>query len=305
VLAALAMFLLSCVCVSLLLGAAFSVGNTYNIPIISSVLRHIENKTQDHMKDYTQRNLRFLAQEVGTMKADLYQVQQIGQRVSKMLSIPINTENTISVNKECIANVSNTPSNPSMPHIGGPLITDQASDALSFEHLTLDIKQFRSTILEQRDFFDTSEAIMTYQKEGVSNFLKLENPVKNVSMSSLFGWRIDPFTGQKALHNGVDFTAAEGTEILAAADGVVSHVESHPAYGLVVELDHGQNIMTRYAHTSKILVKPGDLIKKGQLIALIGSTGRSTGAHLHFEVLRNGAAENPIPFLHQHYISKR
>ena len=259
------------------------------------------------MKDYTQRNLQFLAQEVGNMKADLYQVQQIGQRVSKSLSIPVNTESAYNTGSECLQSLPNNTSKMkfSDTHVGGPLITNQSHTEFSFETLVMDIKQFRSTILEQRDFFDTSEAVINYQKNGVSNFLKLDTPVKNISISSLFGWRQDPFTGQKALHNGVDFTAPEGTQILAAADGVVSHTEHHPSYGLMLEIDHNNDITTRYAHTSKLLVKTGDLIKKGQNIALLGSTGRSTGAHLHFEVLINGVAQNPIPFLHQHYTSKR
>ena len=99
------------------------------------------------------------------------------------------------------------------------------------------------------------------------------------------------------MHTGLDFPAEPGTPILAAAGGVVLSAEPHPQYGLLVELDHGNGLVTRYAHTSKMLVKPGDLVKRGQAIAAVGNTGRSTGPHLHFEVLVEGVQQNPARFL--------
>jgi murein DD-endopeptidase MepM/ murein hydrolase activator NlpD len=116
-------------------------------------------------------------------------------------------------------------------------------------------------------------------------------------MGSAFGWRIDPFTGRSALHTGMDFQADAGTPILAAAGGVVVTQEYHPEYGNMVEIDHGNDLVTRYAHSSRVLVKKGDLVKRGQKIAEVGTTGRSTGAHLHFEVLSQGVPQNPEPFL--------
>jgi murein DD-endopeptidase MepM/ murein hydrolase activator NlpD len=113
----------------------------------------------------------------------------------------------------------------------------------------------------------------------------------------MFGWRIDPFTGRSALHTGLDYQAGHGTPILAAAGGVVVTQEYHPAYGNMVEIDHGNDLITRYAHASKTLVKKGDLIKRGQKIAEVGTTGRSTGAHLHFEVLVQGIPQDPQKFL--------
>jgi murein DD-endopeptidase MepM/ murein hydrolase activator NlpD len=116
-------------------------------------------------------------------------------------------------------------------------------------------------------------------------------------LGSLFGWRIDPFTGRSALHTGVDFQADFGTPILAAAGGVVVTQEFHPEYGNMIEIDHGNDLITRYAHASKTWVKKGDLIKRGQKIAEVGSTGRSTGKHLHFEVLVQGIPQDPLKFL--------
>ena len=124
-----------------------------------------------------------------------------------------------------------------------------------------------------------------------------QQPVAVGILGSVFGWRIDPFTGVSALHTGLDFQAEKGTPILAAAGGVVVVDEFHPAYGNMIEIDHGNNLVTRYAHASKTFVKKGDLIKRGRIIAEVGSTGRSTGAHLHFEVLVQGIPQDPQKFL--------
>jgi murein DD-endopeptidase MepM/ murein hydrolase activator NlpD len=124
-----------------------------------------------------------------------------------------------------------------------------------------------------------------------------QKPVQTGHLGSSFGWRIDPFTGRSALHTGLDFQADPGTAILAAAGGVVVTQEMHPAYGNMVEIDHGNDLITRYAHASRVWVKKGDLIKRGQKVADVGTTGRSTGPHLHFEVLVQGVPQDPQKFL--------
>jgi murein DD-endopeptidase MepM/ murein hydrolase activator NlpD len=116
-------------------------------------------------------------------------------------------------------------------------------------------------------------------------------------VGSPFGFRIDPITGRSALHTGLDFPADIGTPIVAAAGGVVVVHDLHPAYGNMVEIDHGNNLITRYAHASKVHVTKGDIVKRGQQIAEVGSTGRSTGPHLHFEVWVSGVVQDPSRFL--------
>jgi murein DD-endopeptidase MepM/ murein hydrolase activator NlpD len=116
-------------------------------------------------------------------------------------------------------------------------------------------------------------------------------------LGSAFGWRIDPVTGTSALHTGLDFPAETGTAIYSAAGGVVVTQEYHPQYGNMVEVDHGNDLITRYAHASRVFVKKGDLIKRGQKLAEVGTTGRSTGPHLHFEVLVQGVPQDPQKFL--------
>jgi murein DD-endopeptidase MepM/ murein hydrolase activator NlpD len=122
-------------------------------------------------------------------------------------------------------------------------------------------------------------------------------PVESGYISSLYGQRTDPFDGDQASHHGIDFAGAPGTEVLAVADGIVSHTGSDGGFGRLVEVTHGNGYVTRYAHNAKLLVKPGQTVKRGDSIALMGSTGRSTGTHLHFEVLRHGRTINPLSFV--------
>ena len=124
-----------------------------------------------------------------------------------------------------------------------------------------------------------------------------QRPIADGHLGSDFGWRIDPITGRSALHTGLDFQADSGKAIHAAAGGVVVVQEFHSAYGNMLEIDHGNDLVTRYAHSSVVNVKKGDLVRRGQKIAEVGSTGRSTGAHLHFEVLVRGVPQDPQKFL--------
>jgi murein DD-endopeptidase MepM/ murein hydrolase activator NlpD len=116
-------------------------------------------------------------------------------------------------------------------------------------------------------------------------------------VGSPFGFRIDPITGRNALHTGLDFPAEVGTPIRAAAGGMVSSADWHPAYGNTLIIDHPNGLQTLYAHNHQVLVKRGDLVKRGQVVATVGNTGRSTGSHLHFEVLVNGVPQDPARFL--------
>ena len=122
-------------------------------------------------------------------------------------------------------------------------------------------------------------------------------PIQGAELVSTFGNREDPFTGRRAFHAGLDFAAGHGTTIRAAAGGVVAYAGFRPDFGWVVEVEHGNGLTTRYAHASKLLVKTGAVVTPGDAIAAVGSTGRSSGPHLHFEVLRNGEAIDPRRYL--------
>ncbi|HEY0164476.1 MAG TPA: M23 family metallopeptidase [Sphingomicrobium sp.] len=125
-----------------------------------------------------------------------------------------------------------------------------------------------------------------------------DKPVKSgAAFTSAFGVRSDPFRGGAAMHPGIDLSGASGTPIYATADAVVQRSEWANGYGNLVELNHGRGIQTRYGHLSRSMVRSGQRVKRGDLIALMGSTGRSTGSHLHYEVRIDGKAVNPIPFM--------
>lgn len=122
-------------------------------------------------------------------------------------------------------------------------------------------------------------------------------PVDSVSLTSSFGTRADPFNGHRRMHQGVDIPGPLGTPIYATADGVVQRAEWANGYGNLVEINHGNGLETRYGHMSKLIAQPNERVRRGQLIGLMGSTGRSTGSHLHYEVRIAGNAVNPIPYI--------
>ncbi|GHH55209.1 peptidase [[Pseudomonas] boreopolis] len=140
-------------------------------------------------------------------------------------------------------------------------------------------------------------ASLMFDHQLEQNAVPSRTPIKNSYITSGFGRRADPFSGGAAEHKGIDFHANVGDPVLAVADGVVSFSGIRSGYGNVVEVDHGNGYVTRYAHNSRLVVKVGDLVRAGQQIAKAGSTGRSTGAHVHFEVWKDGRVMNPRKFL--------
>jgi len=122
-------------------------------------------------------------------------------------------------------------------------------------------------------------------------------PVENISLSSDFGNRSDPFNGHKRMHQGIDIRGPLGTPVYATADGVVTRAQWANGYGNLVEINHGNGLETRYGHLSRLIAQPNERVRRGQLIGLMGSTGRSTGSHLHYEVRIAGNAVNPLPYI--------
>ncbi len=243
-------------------------------PGFAPVARLVHQDQVNTQDAYMRANLDAMARKLGEMQARMVQIDSLGERVAGLAGLS--------------ATEFKTP-----PGAGGALV---ASRDLSMDELmgALDLIDQRSgsrvdwlTVVESRLFDQKIQRTM----------VPTEQPVEGVSVGSPFGFRIDPITGRSALHTGLDFPAETGTPILSAAGGLVVVQEYHPAYGNMVEIDHGNDLMTRYAHASKVFVKKGDLVKRGQKIAEIGSTGRSTGPHLHFEVWVSGVPQDPQRFL--------
>ena len=174
---------------------------------------------------------------------------------------------------------------PQQPAMGGPF---EAADSAAAEADLRADTQFRSLFMTWKKL-DTLE-------HGVIAIPSAQ-PVEHLAFTSNYGIRSDPFRGTAAMHAGVDIPGPVGTPVYATADGMVDRAERAGGYGNMIELDHGKGIQTRYGHLSKILVEAGTRVHRGQLIALMGSTGRSTGPHLHYEVRLDGHAVNPVPFL--------
>ncbi|WP_236987296.1 M23 family metallopeptidase [Marinagarivorans cellulosilyticus] len=181
------------------------------------------------------------------------------------------------------------------PALGGP---SEELDNHNFEVATfMDMIDELSFKIEDRQHqLQTLEALMANQKVEESIFVA-GRPITKGYLSSRYGRRTDPFSGRVAWHAGVDFAGKDGSDIVAVAAGVVTWSAERYGYGNLVEINHGNGFTTRYAHCKENLVKIGDVVKKGQLIALMGSSGRSTGPHVHFEVYKHGRAVDPASYI--------
>ena len=243
-------------------------------PVVGTLLRLVVKGEFEQRDRFMRENLDALARKLGEMQAKLTQLESLGERVSGLAGV--------------------NPSEIKMkPGQGGALVSGRP---LSMEELQATLADLDRLTDQRTDLMTVMESRLFDQK--IRNMMvPTQQPVTAGNLGSLFGWRIDPFTGRSALHTGLDFQADQGAPILAAAGGVVVTQEFHPAYGNMIEVDHGNDLMTRYAHASKTFVRRGDLIKRGQKIAEVGTTGRSTGSHLHFEVLVQGIPQDPQRFL--------
>jgi len=185
------------------------------------------------------------------------------------------------------------------PALGGPLSVggQYALDSLFAEDdLQAQMSMFASRLSDSEQQLEVLQDLLAQRRLNEQS-IPSGRPVEWGWVSSPFGWRTDPFTGKPAMHHGIDYAGKEGSNILAVASGVVTSVAVRTGYGQTVELTHADGYLTRYAHNKDILVEPGDVVSKGQAIALMGSTGRSTGPHVHFEVYKHGRAVDPASYV--------
>ncbi|CAN4275597.1 Peptidase M23 [Methylophilaceae bacterium] len=235
----------------------------------------------------SQVHLDAYAKELGELQARIMRLDAQNQRLAKLAG----------ENEKKIVN------NPNLkPHgglqldgRGGPLVQSHAMSEAELKAAILELTE----AVNGRDEYMSSIEAKILQKSVLKDMLPNSSPIYAAFNSSSYGWRIDPFNGNKAFHEGLDFTANSGTAIRAAADGIVSTSERTPDYGNIVKIDHGSGLETRYAHASKLLVKPGERVIKGQIVAQVGSTGRSSGPHLHYEIRLNGNALDPRKYLNK------
>jgi len=223
-------------------------------------------------------HLNALAQRLGHMQAELLRLNALGQRLVRMANLD-KREFDFSIE----------------PAMGGPEASYGLS-SLAVPDFVKALENVSGQIERKSERLSALESTLIDKKLHAAVY-PAGWPTDGGWVSSGFGLRSDPFTGRTALHSGVDIAARLGSPILALGDGIVTYAGQRQGYGLIIEVTHTSGLVTRYAHTSAVLAKPGDRVKKGQKIALVGTSGRSTGPHLHIEVLRNGQATNPISFL--------
>jgi murein DD-endopeptidase MepM/ murein hydrolase activator NlpD len=257
-------------------------------PIVSQLVRPVVRDEFAQRDRFLRENLDAMAQKVGEVQAKLIRLEAMGERVSTAAGVKPDE-------LKALPKAPAAPVATARGGLGGPFVPATGKGAMSLEQLggmldSLDVEADQRTdvftLVESRLLESRLAALM------IPNTRPVDGPI-----GSGFGFRADPFSGRPALHAGLDFPIESGTSVQAAAGGVVQSTAFHPDYGNLVEIDHGNGLVTRYAHNSKVLVKAGELVKRGQAISQVGSTGRSTGPHLHFEVLVEGVPQDPVKFL--------
>lgn len=185
-----------------------------------------------------------------------------------------------------------------LPPSGGPSSTTSEISKKSFAQLLVEITQLENSLNHEENQLQMLESLTLGHHIENTRYLS-GRPITKGWLSSYFGLRKDPFNGRAAMHKGIDFAGKEDGDIIATASGVVSWSDDRYGYGQLIEINHGDGLKTRYGHNKKLLVSVGDVVTKGQVIAKMGSTGRSTGPHVHYEILHNDKQINPLKFVYR------
>lgn len=247
------------------------------LPFVADRIKAVALASNQDTDRVQRANIDALAIKLGQMQAHLTRLDALGERVAQLTGAKIQDLN-----------------NARLGGRGGSL--DPSARGLDAKELQNEIDALAARIDRRTEQLQLVESDYV-SKRVRSKLLPNSTPMPDSFMGSAFGSRIDPFTGRVARHEGIDFGAPFGSPIHSAGGGVVVASEAHPTYGQMIDIDHGNQIVTRYAHAQKLLVKQGDIVKQGQVIAEVGSTGRSTGPHLHFEVRVDGEAVDPRKYL--------
>ena len=238
-----------------------------------------QRQTLGQLNNRTDEELRALTIRLAEMQARLVRLDALGERLVDIAGIP---------SDEFDFSAPMAIGGPELPEEGSLAYTAPSfTDALTDLAVTLDRREQQLTILER-----LMDSRRTASKTELSG-----RPIRRGWLSSRFGQRTDPFSGRLTAHRGVDFAAKDGADVIATGAGVVTFAGTRWGYGNLVEVNHGNDLSTRYAHMKEILVEAGDIVRAGDVIALVGSTGRSTGPHVHYEVLKNGRQVDPTPYV--------
>jgi murein DD-endopeptidase MepM/ murein hydrolase activator NlpD len=272
-------FLLVCVATAGLYWLTLRYAAEIRLPVLQQLVLSANQAEAERGRAFVQQNLNAMAVKLGEMQAQLTRLDALGERLSSLAGFRPQEFRFSEA-----------------PGLGGAAPTLMPPQNLSLPDFSDKLAAVARSVETRNDMMGVLEAQL-FEQAVKKKMLPTMMPVKAPYNASAFGRRVDPFTGQWAMHEGIDFLADAGSPIAAAAAGVVVYAGLHPQYGYMVDIDHGNDLVTRYAHASKLFVKEGDVVHRGTKIGEVGSTGRSTGPHLHFEVRYRGAAQNPAKFL--------
>jgi len=250
----------------------------FKLPLLDSLVLSAQEAQRRKTEEFLRENLNAMAVKLGQMQAQLMRLDALGERLSTLAGLK---PGEFRFNEA--------------PGRGGAVSSIPAQD-FSMAEFNRQLDQLSRQMENRSDSLGILESQL-FDAKVKKKLMPTIPPVDAAYSASSYGWRIDPFNGMLAMHEGVDFPVDIGTPVFAAAGGVVIYSGPHPQYGFLVEIDHGNDFTTRYAHCSRVLVREGEVVQRGSKIAESGSTGRATGPHLHFEVRYRSVAQNPIRFL--------
>lgn len=249
------------------------------IPVQPLYSNNLDNKPIE--EDKSPQQLTTLTMKVAELQSQILRLNALGNRLAEVADIPEDEFNF-----------------KALPPSGGPLLATEIIEPKAFNYIVNEVNLLNSKIEYEEKQLTILESLMFGHHIESLSYLS-GKPIKKGWLSSYFGTRKDPFTGKAAIHKGVDFAGKDNAEIIATAAGVVSWSSKRSGYGNLIEIDHGKGIKTRYGHNKILLVSAGDVVTKGQVIARMGSTGRSTGPHVHYEILRNNKQIDPIKYIYR------
>lgn len=237
-----------------------------------------QRETVAALREETRENLNAFSVRLGQLNAHVIRLDALGDRLTRMAGL-----------EEGEFNFDSPPAQ------GGPEIIGEA-ESESLPQLLNSLDGLAAQIDDREQQLTVLENLLM-NRNLQDQVIPAGRPITKGWLSSYFGVRTDPFTGKRARHYGLDFAGSLGADVVAVGAGVVTYSGPRYGYGQMVEINHGNGFVTRYAHNKENLVSVGDVVKKGQVIALMGSSGRSTGPHVHFEVLQNGKVVNPLRYI--------
>jgi murein DD-endopeptidase MepM/ murein hydrolase activator NlpD len=272
--------LISGVIVHLVLSANEKPNNTTNYLASESTVSS-NQKIAITATELKKQQLTALTMKLAELQSHVLRLNALGGRLADNANIP---EQEFDFNK--------------LPPSGGPSATSGDSSSKSFTQLFVEIRQLEISLNHKENQLTMLESLTLGHHIENTRYLS-GRPITKGWLSSYFGLRKDPFNGRPSMHKGIDFAGKEDGEIIATGSGVVSWADDRYGYGLLIEINHGDGLKTRYGHNKKLLVNIGDVVVKGQIIARMGSTGRSTGPHVHYEILRNNKQIDPVKFVYR------